>query len=414
MVDDSVRTFLRDQAKERFLRYVTIDTASDFDSGMHPSSEGQWVLARLLEAELRGLGLRDVLLDPFCYVYATVPASPGVEGPPVTFCAHMDTSPSEPGAGVTPVLHESYDGGLLTLPCGATLSPDECPELAECTGGTIITSDGTTLLGADDKAGIAEIMAALAACARFEDLAHPELRIVFTPDEEIGEGADHITVERLGRLGYTMDGGMAGELEYECFDAWKAAVTVHGRNIHPGHAKNRMINAAAVAARLVAALPEHETPEHTEGREGFFHLTDLHGDENRATAHLLIRDFDRDGNRRRMEYLGRLAESFELGCPGLVIDVDFKDQYRNMREVLAGHPRVVETAERAIEAAGLTVTTRPIRGGTDGARFSFLGMPCPNIFSGGMMVHSKREWVAEKALEQGAEVILHLCRLWSG
>ncbi|NQU03552.1 MAG: tripeptide aminopeptidase PepT, partial [Syntrophaceae bacterium] len=285
---------------------MTIDTRSDPETGMHPSTEGQWILGRLLKEELLDLGLSEAELDAHCYVYVSLPASSRVESPPITFCAHMDTSPSEPGANVVPVVHENYDGAVISFTGeeGMTLSPSESPELAQFIGETVITSDGRTLLGADDKAGIAEIMAALACLKRFGGIPHPELRIVFTPDEEIGEGTDHMDLGRLGRFGYTVDGGMIGEVEQECFDASELKITFHGRGIHPGYAKGRMVNAVALAARFVVALPEHETPEHTEHREGFYHLTNIKGDENRAVLKFIVRDFDSSDNRRRVDYAG--------------------------------------------------------------------------------------------------------------
>ena len=293
------------------------------------------------------------------------------------------------------------------------MTPEESPELKDFLGETIITADGRTLLGADDKAGIAEIMAALSALKTFEKLRHPELRIAFTPDEEIGEGADHIDLKRLGDIGYTVDGGMMGELEQECFDAWKLSLVFHGRNIHPGYAKNRMLNAGAIAARFAASLPEYETPEHTSNREGFYHLMEIHGDENEAVLQFIIRDFEAAANQRRMEYIKQAVRSFELRYDGLKIELSIRDQYNNMREILNKYPDVVERARQAIIAAGLTPRENAIRGGTDGARFCFMGVPTPNLFSGAMMVHSKTEWIAEIALEKGAEVILHLCRLWA-
>ena len=414
-MDSEIRHFLRKEARERFLRYVKINTRSDPESGSHPSTQGQWTLGKLLREELLTLGLAEVELDGFCYVYGTLPAADGFKGPAVTFCAHMDTSPSEEGCDVVPTLHSEYDGGTIRFPGneGLVLTPAESPELKQFLGETIITSDGRTLLGADNKAGIAEIMAALSALRAFEGLCHPELRIVFTPDEEIGEGADHIHLRRLGNVGYTVDGGMMGELEQECFDAWEISLIFHGRNIHPGYAKNRMLNAGAIAARFAASLPEHETPEHTSNREGFYHLTKIHGDENRATLKVIIRDFEPAANERRMEWIKQVVRSFEMRYAGLKIELVARDQYNNMLEVLDKYPDVVGRARKAIVAAGLTPRENPIRGGTDGSRFCFMGVPTPNLFSGAMMVHSKSEWIPEVALEKGAEVILHLCRLWA-
>ena len=413
-MNEKNRTFLRGQARERFLRYVRINTQSDPGSKMHPSSEGQWILGRLLKEELIELGVSDVVLDAHCYVYGKVPASPGFAGPAITFCSHLDTSPAESGAHVTPVVIENYDGGDIRLPGSGKvlLTTAQSPELLLFIGETIIISDGRTLLGADDKAGIAEIMAALSAFKAFPELCHPELRIVFTPDEELGAGTDAIQMKRMGEFGYTLDGGMMGEIEQECFDAWELSLVFNGRNIHPGYAKNRMVNAAATAARFIGALPEWESPEHTENREGFYHVTRMEGDESSATVKLIIRDFDQIENSRRMDTIKHLARTFELRYGGLEINVKAKNQYKNMNEVLRRYPDVADVAKRAIIASGIAVRENPIRGGTDGARLCFLGVPTPNIFTGAMMVHSKTEWIPEVALEKASEVIVRLCGLW--
>ena len=409
-----ITAFLREQATKRFLEYVRIDTQSDPESKMSPSSEGQWVLGRILREELIELGLEDVELDAHCYVYATLPGRSGCVGPPITFCAHLDTSSSESGTNVRPVIIRNYDGGDIRLPGSGKkhLTTAESRELLQFVGETLIFSDGRTLLGADDKAGIAEIMAALAAFKAFPELPHPELKIVFTPDEEIGAGADFIQMNRVGKYGYTMDGGMMGEIEAECFDAWGLDMLFKGRNIHPGYAKDHMINAASIAARFVAALPEWETPEHTEGRAGFYHVTRMEGAENSAMVKLIIRDFDKSANQRRMDYLKKLAQLFEHRYGGLEININAKDQYKNMNEVLQRHPEAVDKARRAIALADVAVRENSIRGGTDGARLCFMGVPTPNIFAGAMRVHSKTEWIPEVALEKASEVVVHLCALW--
>ncbi len=414
-ISPELSQWLLHDARQRFLRYVTIHTTSDEHSGQHPSSPGQWELARLVHQELLDLGIHDVRLDEHCYLYATLPASPGVSSPPITFCAHFDTSPSESGERVEPVIHAAYDGGGITFPDAPELllTPDDSPQLRQYVGQNIITASGTTLLGADDKAGVAEIMTALAALQTFPDLPRPELRIVFTPDEEIGEGTQQIDLKKLGRFGYTFDGGEMGELEDECFHALRVNLAFIGRNVHPGEAKNRMVNAAAIAARFLATLPEHETPEHTELREGFFHLTHVSGDENRATCSLILRDFDRDRNLKRAALLEQLIQAFHLRYDGLNIERETVEQYRNMQEVLHQYPEVARQAEIAIENAGLRLIRKAIRGGTDGSRLSFLGLPTPNIFSGGLLFHSKKEWIPEIALQKAAEVALHLCALWA-
>ncbi len=410
---NELEAFLRLEARDRFLRYVRVDTRSDPSAGTHPSSEGQWRLAETLREELVHMGLEEVEVDEQCYVYARLPASPGLDAPAVTFSAHLDTSPAEPGEGVEPVLHRSYQGGAIAFPDDSrlVLTPELSPELAGCIGHTIITAGGKTLLGADDKAGIAEIMAALAAFQRFDRFSHPELRIVFTPDEEIGQGTQGIDVERLAPAGYTVDGGELGAIEAECFSALEARVRFRGRNVHPGFAKDRMVNAATAAARFAAALPEPESPEHTEGREGFFHLTGLQGRENEALLTYILRDFEAESNQRRADLLRDLARVCRRRTPGLEVRVEIREQYRNMKEVLDRHPDVVARAERAVEAAGARPVRRAIRGGTDGARLSFMGMPCPNLFSGAMMPHSRTEWVSESVMEKAAETLVHLCGL---
>lgn len=402
------------EVRDRFFRYVRVDTRSDPESGTHPSSGGQWELAGLLAEELRDLDLEDVEVDTGCFLYARLPASKGVEGGSLCLCAHLDTSPSEPGEGVIPVRHEDYQGGPIRFPDDPDLilTPELSPELRGCTGHTLVTASGRTLLGADDKAGIAEIMAALSAFHRSVELPHPELSIVFTPDEEIGQGTVGIDMERLAPVGYTVDGGDMGVIEEECFTAHEARVLFTGRNVHPGYAKDRMINAGAAAARFAATLPEHDTPEHTEGREGFSHLTGLEGCENEAGLTYILRDFDEENNRRRIDLLKDLAGVFQQRCPGLGVRVEVREQYRNMKAVLERHPEVVARAEQAVEAAGLRSVMRPIRGGTDGARLSFMGMPCPNLFSGAMLPHSRTEWVSETVMQKAAETIVRLCGLW--
>jgi tripeptide aminopeptidase len=415
MIEQAVLEFLDIQASQRFLRYATMDTRSDPESTSQPSTEGQLQLARLLSGELAELGLCDILCDEKGYVYARLPATAKVSGPAITLCAHLDTSPSESGAQVQPVIHEDYDGGVIRFKDrpDLILSPELSPELTHFVGQTIITASGNTLLGADDKAGIAEIMAALAAFQRFRDLPHTELRIVFTPDEEIGKGADHIDLKRLGQYGYTIDGGMMGEIEDECFDAWQAVLNFTGHNVHPGYAKDKMVNAAAIAARFVAALPEHLTPEHSEKREGFWHLTDISGNENQAQVKLILRDFERESNSARIELIRQMLCCFEMRYPAMKAELKLKDQYSNMRQILSKYPEVTEKAVLAIKDAGLSVIRKPIRGGTDGARLCFMGLPTPNVFAGGLMFHSKTEWIAKIALQKGAEVILHLCRHWT-
>ncbi len=411
-----ISRFLREEALRRFLAYVQVHTTSDEDSGKHPSHPRQFDLAKQLKTELQELGLTQVEVDDFCYVYATLPATAGAQGhTPVSFIAHLDTSPAVSGEGVKPLLRENYDGSVLRFPedPDLTLDPADCPALSTHVGDTLITSSGRTLLGADDKAGIAEIMAALAAFKRFPQLAHPELRICFTPDEEIGAGTAKIRLEKLGKVAYTVDGGIQGELEDECFDANSAKLRFTGLSVHPGMAKNKMLNAAALAARFVSLLPEWATPEHTELREGFFHLTRMSGNESEAELQFILRDFSRPANAEKVVLLERLRDFMLARHPGLRIALEVKEQYHNMKEPMDKRPEVVETARRAIELAGIPLHRNAIRGGTDGAKLSFMGVPTPNLFAGGVLFHSKKEWIGVSSLEKAAEVLVHLSQLWA-
>lgn len=407
---------LRREVVERFCRYVRINTASSEQSTTNPSTPAQLELARLLEAELLDLGLSAVTLDEFGYLYATLPASSGITSGPLSLLAHLDTSPAESGQNVKPVLHENYQCGLISFADDPNLflTPEDSPELQVFRGETIITASGTTLLGADNKAGIAEIMTVLAAFARFPELRHPELRICFTPDEEVGRGTEHVDLRRLGKAGYTVDGGMIGEIDVECFHALRAEIEFRGMNVHPGYAKNRMINAGQIAARFAAALPKFETPEHTEGREGFYHLTGIEGDECRAVLKFILRDFDGNANRQRVEFLQQLKETFAQRNPGLGIELSVTEQYRNMGEVLDWHPEIIALAEQAMILAGVVPVRKAVRGGTDGARLCFMGLPTPNLFTGGMLFHSRKEWIAVPAMQKACEVLINLCGLYAG
>ncbi|MEM7261823.1 MAG: peptidase T [Planctomycetota bacterium] len=414
-LSDDVHEFLLGEVRKRFLRYVQIHTTSDEESDTHPSTERQWDLLRLLADECRELGLSDVHLGETGYVYATLPARDGVEAEPFALYAHVDTSPEQPGDGVKPRRIENWDGTPISYPDDPTLtlSMEDSIELSRFVGDTIITASGKTLLGADDKAGVAEIMAALATLRQFPELPHGEIRACFTSDEEIGSGTEGIELDRLPKYGYTMDGGEPGELETECFDAWRADLTVHGVGVHPGSAKDKLVHAAHQLARLLAEIPALETPEHTEDRAGFYYLAHLEGSVDLATAYLILRDFEPEENQRRIEFLKSLAERYEREIPGLRIEVDAKEQYRNMRDILAECPHVVERAHAAIADTGLDVLRHPIRGGTDGSVLSQKGHPTPNIFAGGLMFHSKREWIAEGALQKATETIIHLARRWA-
>lgn len=415
-LSEEILKFIREDSLERFLRYVKIHTASKEESGSHPSSRDQFDLADLLVRELRDMGIQNAEVDEFCYVYATLEASSGSESaPPISFIAHLDTSPAVSGENVKPIIHRDYDGTEIRFPDNSdlVLTPEDSPELLEFKGSDIVTASGNTLLGADDKAGVAEIMTLLSVLKRNEGLRHPEIRICFTPDEEIGAGTAKIKIEKLGKIGYTFDGGMIGEIENECFDAMGVKIKFTGLNVHPGYAKDMMLNAAGIAARFYAIIPEYETPEHTERREGFYHLLKMSGDESEAELQFIIRDFIHTNNERRIEMLKALKGFFEKKYSGIKIEIETKQQYRNFKEELDKRPEVTDFAIQAIEMAGIKPIKKAIRGGTDGARLSFMGIPTPNIFAGSMLFHSKKEWIPVVALEKAVEVGINLCSLWA-
>jgi tripeptide aminopeptidase len=401
---------LRQEVLERFLRYAAVETTSSEESERFPTTDGQHELGRLLVEELAGLGIEEVEQDGHGYVYARLH---GEGGTPLTLLAHLDTSPSEAGRGVCPVVREHYDGGTISFPDDPDLllTPVDSPELLKAIGDTVITAAGKTLLGADDKAGIAAIMAMVSALTRFPALPRPELRIVFTPDEEVGRGTERIDMSRIAGYGYTVDGGRVGEIATECFHALKARIRFKGVNVHPGQAKGKMVNAVKAAAWMASALPEQEAPEHTEAREGFYHVTGLSGDENNALLSLILRDFEEAGNRRRVEVIQRLRDVLLLRQPALRIEIEVVEQYRNMGEVISSAPAVVELAEQAVRRAGIAPIHKSVRGGTDGARLSFRGVPMPNLFTGGQLFHSRKEWVGLSGMQKAAEVLLHLCGL---
>ena len=403
---------------DKFLRYIAIDTQSDesFTGGQQPSAERELNLSRLLVEELHALGVKNASLDENGYVMASIPATPGCEKvPAVGFIAHVDTSPDAPGACTNPQIIPDYDGKDIAL-CGVPgllLKVAEFPELADYKGRTLITTDGTTLLGADDKAGVAEIMCAVEYLMAHPEVPHGKLCIGFTPDEEIGCGVDHFDVARFGAdYAYTMDGGAVGELEYENFNAAGVKLRIQGRNVHPGYAKDKMINALHVAHELDALLPAGERPEHTEGYEGFFHLTNLRGTVEQAEMSYIIRDHDRARFERRKEQMSAAVAEINRRY-GEIVSLEMKDQYYNMREAVEPHYHVVEKAIKAMEMAGVKPKVQPIRGGTDGARLSFMGLPCPNIFAGGLNFHGKMEFVPLESMEKATEVILNLIRLYT-
>ena len=404
-------------ALSRFLRYVTFDTRSDDQSTTFPSTPGQLVLLRALIVELKALGLDDAGMDEYGYVMATIPATPGREAAPVIgFIAHVDTSPELPGHDVHPIVHERYDGRDLSLPDdpGGVLRASDNPALASQMGNDIVTASGLTLLGADDKAGVAEIVAAADYLMTHPEIPHGPVRIAFTPDEEIGRGANHFNVERFGATcAYTLDGGGRGELEFESFSADAITVTFKGFNTHPGYAKGRMVNAIRVAADFVARLPrDGMSPETTEGYDGYLHPYQIQASVDRTSVKVLVRDFVTAELKDKEARVEHIAREVIREHPGASVEFAIEESYRNMREVLERHPQVIEYARRAIRLAGLEPVERPIRGGTDGSRLSFMGLPTPNLFAGEHNFHSRLEWVSAEDMDKAVEVIVKLSEIW--
>ena len=399
---------------DRFLQYVKFDTQSDELTNMTPSTPGQMIFAQHLEKELREMGLSDISLDDNGYLMATLPGNTGRKDvPTVGFIAHFDTSPDMSGRHVSPRIVENYDGGDITLNAekGIVLSPSEFPELKNYIGQPLIVTDGNTLLGADDKAGIAEIITAVAYLKAHPEIEHGDIRIAFNPDEEIGQGAHKFDVERFGAdWAYTMDGGEIGELEYENFNAAVAKVTICGRNVHPGYAKHKMINSLRIATQFAIMLPRWETPEHTEGYEGFYHLVSIEGTVEKTTLTYIIRDHDRDRFERRKKELEHLTRKINNEFPG-VATLEIKDQYYNMREKIEPVMHIIDIALQAMKDAGVEPKVVPIRGGTDGAQLSFKGLPCPNIFAGGLNFHGRYEFVPVPSMEKATQVIVEIARL---
>lgn len=398
---------------DRFLDFVKFDTQSDEFTNMTPSSPGQMEFAKYLKAVLLGMGLEDVSLDGNGYLFATLPANIDKKVPVIGFIAHMDTSPDMSGRHVTPRIVKNYDGKTITLneSQGITLNPEEFPELQNYIGNDLIVTDGNTLLGADDKAGIAEIITAVAYLQAHPEIKHGKIRIGFNPDEEIGLGAHKFDVEKFGcDFAYTMDGGAVGELEYENFNAASAKVTIKGRNVHPGYAKHKMINSIRVANSFIAMLPRWETPEHTEGYEGFYHLVGIEGNVEQTTLTYIIRDHDRSRFESRKREIEHLCHKTNMEYPGCC-SVEIKDQYYNMREKIEPLMHIIETVEKAMRDVGIEPRVQPIRGGTDGAQLSFKGLPCPNIFAGGENFHGRFEYVPIQSMEKATEVIVNICRI---
>ena len=398
---------------DRFLRYVAFDTASNPDSQSQPSTNKQFALLEQLRKELQDMGVEQVEVDKNGYLMATIPSNIDKDIPAVGFISHVDTSPDAPGCGIRPRIVENYDGRTIILneAKGIELNPEEFPELKDYIGQTITTTDGTTLLGADDKAGVAEIMSAAEYIMEHPDFRHGEIKIGFTPDEEIGRGVDRFDVARFGaQYAYTMDGGAIGELEYENFNAAGAKVHIQGRNIHPGYAKDKMLNAILIGTEFNDMLPAWQRPEYTEGYEGFIHITKFTGVVEEADIQYIIRDHDFELFERKKMMLRQCADFINAKYGDGVITLEIKDQYYNMKKQVEPHYHIIEKAVKAMEDAGVKPNIRPIRGGTDGARLSFMGLPCPNIFAGGLNFHGKYEYVPVQSMEKATEVILNIIR----
>ena len=399
---------------ERFLRYVRYDTQADESSTTYPSTSKQLVLLQELAGELRAVGLRDAAMDDHGYVTATIPSTSDKRVPTIAFIAHVDTSPEMSGEGVKPIVHQRYDGRDIVLPDDPTavLRIAECPPLADRIGDDIVTASGTTLLGADNKAGVAEIVTAAEYLLAHPEIPHGPIKVAFTPDEEVGRGTQFFDVARFGAdYAYTMDGSTRGELEFESFSADAMTLTFIGFNTHPGYAKGRMINSIKVAADFIQQLPRDMSPERTDGYEGFVHPYVLQGGGEKTSVRFIVRDFRTAALEEKEQLLERLAQE-AAARHGARVEIRIEEQYRNMREVLDRHPQVVEYAREAIRRAGTSIHERPIRGGTDGSKLSFMGLPTPNIFAGEHNFHSRLEWVSAQDMEKAVEVIVNLARVW--
>ncbi|WP_291074737.1 peptidase T [Empedobacter sp. UBA5987] len=407
-----MQTEWREKLVTRFLKYVKTYTESEAFLDKFPSTDRQWDLANYLVEELKQIGLEDVSIDENGYVFGYVPSTVDHEVPTIGFVSHIDTSPDFSGENVQPKIWENYDGGDIKLNESMILSPNEFPELSQYKGQTIITTDGTTLLGADDKAGVAEIVTAAEYLIAHPEIKHGRIAIGFTPDEEVGRGADFFNVEKFGaEWGYTMDGSEIGELEYENFNAASGIVTIKGKSVHPGYAKDKMINASNIAMEFAAQLPNDEVPELTEGREGFFHLAKITGNVSEAKMVYIIRDHDMEQYEARKALFLQIAADIQERFDHEVITAEVSDQYFNMIEKVKEKFQSVEIAEQALKDCGVTPNIKPIRGGTDGARLSFMGLPCPNIFAGGHNFHGPYEYVPVESMEKATEIIVRIAEL---
>ncbi|WP_407269132.1 peptidase T [Tenacibaculum maritimum] len=398
---------------DRFVKYVTVDTESDPNNPAFPSTEKQWDLAKILVEELKQIGMEDVTLDDNCYIMATLPSNLDYEVPTIGFVAHIDTSPDFTGANVKPQIHKNYDGKdiLLNQEENIVLSPDYFEDLLQYKGQTIITTDGTTLLGADDKAGVTEIVSAMEYLIQNPTLKHGKIRICFTPDEEVGKGAHLFDVEKFGtEWAYTMDGSQIGELEYENFNAAGAKVTINGKIVHPGYAKGKMINSMTIASEFINSLPANEVPEQTTGYEGFFHLHNMNGKVEQTTLQYIIRDHDLDLFEQRKTQMLQVAKDINQKLGKELIEIEIKDQYFNMKEKVTPVMHIVDIAEEVMKDMGITPLIKPIRGGTDGSQLSYKGLPCPNIFAGGHNFHGRYEYVPAESIVKATEVIVGIAQ----
>jgi tripeptide aminopeptidase len=401
---------------ERFLRYVQIDTQSDPESTTIPSTAKQKDLSRQLVKELFEMGIKDAHLDEYGYVYATLEGNTDKDVPVICFCSHVDTSPDCSGKNVNPVVHYSYQGHDIVLPADASqvLSPKAHPELLNQIGSDIITADGTTLLGADNKAGVAEIMDAVYQLIQHPEIKHGTIKILFTPDEEIGRGVNHVNIQKLGAsYGYTIDGETAGHIEDETYSADGVTLTIHGISTHPGFAKDKMQSAIKIASAIIDALPKGKlSPESTENKQGFIHPVSVNGLIEKTVLNFIIRDFETARLKSHEEVLEKIVKQIIAKYPGVSYEFEVKEQYRNMKEVLQHHPKVTAYAVEAVKRSGLTPVQSSIRGGTDGSRLSFMGLPCPNIFAGEHAFHSKLEWVSVQDMHRAVDTIIHLAQVW--
>ncbi|HEY5462923.1 MAG TPA: peptidase T [Hanamia sp.] len=407
----------KNSVANRFMRYVQIDTQSDPKSDKHPSTEKQKDLCRILVEELKGFGISGVEMDTYGYVYATIPSNSEKKNIPVIcFCSHVDTAPDCSGTNVKPILHKKYDGGDIVLPDDKSqvLSTVNHPYLKEHIGADVITASGNTLLGADDKGGVAVIMQAAEYLMKHPEIKHGEIKILFTPDEEVGKGTAKLDMKKLGaQFGYTLDGGEAGSLEDETFNADGATLIINGVIAHPGYAKNKLVNALKIGGEILHALPNHEwAPEATEKKEGYVHPVRFEGIAEKATLEFIIRDFDDDQLKAHGKRLKNIAERIVNHYKGASVEFSVHEQYRNMKKILDQNPQVVEYAAEAIIRAGMEVTTESIRGGTDGSKLSYMGLPCPNLFTGMQGIHSRQEWIGVNDMAKAAETIVHLSMIW--